>query len=79
MPLSFERSCTWLWRTFVLFASFGPGSPEHFSLALPLVWCLFVPVLLLVIGRERTAAREQIASRRSLIAPRAPPLSRAIA
>ena len=79
MPLSFERFGAWLCLALVLLASFGPGAPEHFAFVLPLVWCLFVPVLVLVIGRERPGAREQIASLQSLIAPRAPPQSRSFA
>jgi hypothetical protein len=73
---TFRAALVWLCLALVLFTSFAVAAPEHFALVLPIVWCLFVPALLLVIGRESTAAREQIASLRSLIAPRAPPLSR---
>jgi hypothetical protein len=59
----------------LLFASVGAVATDHFTFVLPLVWMLFVPVLVLVIGRERTDDGEQLASQRSLIAPRAPPRS----
>ena len=68
-----RKSIAWVCLALIVFATIVPAVADHFALVLPAVWLLFVPILLVVIGRERAAALEQIASLQSSIPPRAPP------
>jgi hypothetical protein len=74
----FHRAIAWLCLVCICLAVVVPAVSEHFSLVLPAVWILFVPVLLVAIGVERASAGVQGASLRSSVPPRAPPVPRSL-